>query len=576
MTENEKAATEESFLIADCGRSTTTVALFDRVNGAHRLIARASAPTTAGPPWSDISVGIKEAVREIAQVTGRSLLTDRDVLIMPARVRGSGVDHFGATVSAAPPLKTVIAGLLENVSVASARHALQTIYADEIRTFSLADSLEEQERINTLLHTHPELILLTGGTDGGDRGRLRRLAETVEVGTSLLDGDRKSHVLFAGNREMREEVSEILEKSSTLQVAENVRPTLETEQLADAIQLLGDLYRSLKIDSLPGIENVKAWTQEPLLPTARAFAGMIDYFAALYGGNVLGLDLGSSSVTLVAATPRQRQLLVCSTLGMGAKLPNLLETVGPEEIVEWSPVELTSARLLSFLQEKALHPATVPMLEEELYLEQTLARHVVRAVRDQALEAWQWKRLPPTSLVVMRGSTLANAPRPGQSLLIMLDALQPTGIFSVAIDQHGVLPALGWLALHAPLVAVQTLEGGALVDLGWVVAADGQAEAGEPALRVTVESEGQGRLEIEVKSGELEVLPLAPGEEAVLTLEPARQFDIGFGRGRGKTVTAYGGAVGLVIDARGRPLSLPADTTARRSLVRQWLWDMGG
>lgn len=571
-----ETAENRSYLIADCGKLTTTVALFDTVDGMHRLIARASAPTTINAPWSDILVGIQEAIRQISQITGRTLLNDQGRLIMPARATGAGIDHFGATISAAPPLKTIVAGLLDDASVASARHALHTIYADEIHTFSLTDDLGEQGRINTILHARPELILLTGGTDGGDRGRLRTLTETVEVGASLLNDARKIHVLFAGNREMREDVRTILNGSSTLRVADNVRPTLETEQLADTMAMVGDLYQSLKIDALPGIADVKEWTRHPLIPTARAFAGIIDYFAALYGNNVLGLDLGGNSVTFVASGPAEQRLLVRSDLGMGEKLPNLLNTMEPGEIINWSPVELTSAGLYTFIQEKALHPHTIPMVEEELYLEQTLARALLRVIRDQALASWQWSTLPSFELLVIRGNMLVNAPRPGQAVLMVLDALQPAGIFSMALDRHGVLPALGWLALHDPLATVQILEGGALIDLGWVVAASGRAEAGQPAVQVTVESERESRLEIVVESGELEVLPLAPGEEAELTLEPSRHFDIGFGPGRGKKVTVYGGAVGLVIDARGRPLQLPAEDTIRHNLLQQWYWDMGG
>jgi hypothetical protein len=161
-------------------------------------------------------------------------------------------------------------------------------------------------------------------------------------------------------------------------------------------------------------------------------------------------------------------------------------------------------------------------------------------------------------------------------LLTVLDALEPTGIFALAIDKYGVLPALGWLALYEPLATVQTLEGGAMVELGWVVALDGQATPGQQAIRVVVDSESKGHLEMDVAAGDLELLPLAPGEEAELTLKPARNFDIGFGRGRGKRVTVTGGAVGLVIDARGRPIPLPQDDMTRRSLLQQWHGDMGG
>ncbi len=87
----------------------------------------------------------------------------------------------------------------------------------------------------------------------------------------------------------------------------------------------------------------------------------------------------------------------------------------------------------------------------------------------------------------------------------------------------------------------------------------------------------QGRqLEIEVEYGTLEVLPMTPGQSMEVSLQPERRFDIGFGPGEGKTVTLQGGSVGLVVDARGRPVAFPQDADDRIDLVRQWLWDVGG
>jgi hypothetical protein len=161
-------------------------------------------------------------------------------------------------------------------------------------------------------------------------------------------------------------------------------------------------------------------------------------------------------------------------------------------------------------------------------------------------------------------------------VLMVLDALQPKGIFALAVDRHGILPALGLLSPHNPRLVVQSLEGGVLDDLGWVIAPVGRARPGQVALNVRMESEATGTLQIEVAYGTLEVLPLAPGHEAELKLRPTRRFDVGFGPGKGRKIRVHGGDVGLVIDARGRPLQLPDDETERRNLARQWLWDLGG
>jgi hypothetical protein len=171
---------------------------------------------------------------------------------------------------------------------------------------------------------------------------------------------------------------------------------------------------------------------------------------------------------------------------------------------------------------------------------------------------------------------LTRTPRAGQTILTLLDALQPSGIFAVAADRYNILPALGVLGHLEPIAVVQTLEGGALLDLGWVVALSGRAQPGQIALNVQMRSERVGKLDLEVEFGTIEVLPLGVGEKAELTLQPTRRFDVGYGPGKGKTITVYGGMVGVVIDARGRPLTLPEDAAASRNIVRQWTWDIGG
>ncbi len=580
MAEYEHPAEGKSFLIADCGATTTSAALFDVAAGAYRLIACASVPTTAHAPWSDVVTGVQEAVRQISEITGRTLLSEDGDLIRPRQKTGAGADHFGATLSAPPPLRVLIAGLLEDVSVASARRALQSIYAEEVDVFSLSDNRGEQARVNVILEERPEVILLAGGIDGGDAHRLMKLAETVELGLSLLDGSARPEVIFAGNRAAREQVTGLLANSARIHVADNVRPALEVEQIDDVKRLLGHLYDELKTTAVPGMDEVALWSTYPLVPTARAFASMIDYFAALYEGPVLGLDLGSDSVTFAAAREGRSRLAVRSDLGMGRPLATLFQTVDPAGVAAWTPEPLSPASLADYVQNKALHPYTLPMTEEELYLEQALARQTARQAVVDAGRSWGWGQdnvtLPLFDLLILRGGVLAGSPRPGQALLMALDALQPVGLFAVALDKYGVLPALGLLAAYEPLATVQVLEGGALVDLGWVVAADGPAEPGQSAVRVVVEGEKQGRLEIDVLSGEIEVLPLAPGESAELTLRPSRGVDVGFGRGRSKKVTVHGGSVGLVVDARGRPLKLPEDDEERGRRLRQWQWAMGG
>jgi hypothetical protein len=71
--------------------------------------------------------------------------------------------------------------------------------------------------------------------------------------------------------------------------------------------------------------------------------------------------------------------------------------------------------------------------------------------------------------------------------------------------------------------------------------------------------------------GELRLLPLAAGETATLTVDPERGFDCGAGAGHRVEREVRGGTVGLILDARGRPLGLPDAGDDSRARVRRWV-----
>ena len=208
-----------------------------------------------------------------------------------------------------------------------------------------------------------------------------------------------------------------------------------------------------------------------------------------------------------------------------------------------------------------------------------MTRESLRAVMRQAREIWhpgtsrsQHRLTPPMDPIIASGSVLGRAPRPGQAILMLLDAIEPVGISTIVLDEYGLASALGAMAVIQPLAAVQALDSGAFLTLGTVVAPVGRARPGEVIMRVKITFEQGGALEIEVKYGSLEVLPLRIGEKATLELKPRRGISVGR---VGKAVEVNGGIIGLVIDARGRPLNLPSDPEVCRQQVQQWLWDMG-
>ena len=64
---------------------------------------------------------------------------------------------------------------------------------------------------------------------------------------------------------------------------------------------------------------------------------------------------------------------------------------------------------------------------------------------------------------------------------------------------------------------------------------------------------------------------MAKARKATVAVEPERGFDCGGGPGKPIEREVRGGTVGLILDARGRPLVLPAERAAGRALVETWV-----
>jgi hypothetical protein len=184
--------------------------------------------------------------------------------------------------------------------------------------------------------------------------------------------------------------------------------------------------------------------------------------------------------------------------------------------------------------------------------------------------------LPSFEPILAGGGALSDAPTEGQSLLLLLDAIQPTGLTTIILDKNDLLPLLGAAAARISILPVQVLESGAFQSLGTVISVIASAGYGSLVARARLTYEDGHEAQADVKYGSLELLPLANDQSAKLTLQPAHGADVGFGPGRSGTVRVRGGAMGVVLDGRGRPLILPDDPVRRCELVKKWLWTVGG
>jgi len=575
-----------SILLADCGTVMTKVVLLDRVAGQYRFIAQGEAPTTAEYPWSDVAAGIRHAVEQISEVTGRRFFDASGDLISPELADRRGVDVFAATVSASQPLQVVLGGLVRDLSVASAERAAAGTYS-LVRAILAGDGrVSDEERVRMIRDAAPDVICIAGGVEGGAVTPVLELVETAALACSLMDRELRPRLLYAGNSRLRQRVVNIVDGRAELRVADNVRPTLTEENLLSAQAELDALYLQDKMGQLPGIDTVSGWTPAPLTPTARAFGRLVQYLWHLGDPSkgVLGVDVGGASTTVAAAFDGRLFLTVRGDLGTAFGGEQLLQRQGAETITRWLPEPMSGDEARGLFINKEMRPVSIPQEPRELWLEQALAREAIRTTLETARPGWKPGAaqsyphlLPLCDTIVVSGGVLAYAPRPGQAALIVLDGLEPIGVSTLVLDAHGLAPALGSVAAVKPLAAVEALDGGGFVNLATVVTPVGHARRGDTILKMRVTYDDGSTFGVEVRFGDLEVLPLPPGQQAVLELRPLRHFDVGLGGpGKAGKRRVSGGLVGLIIDARGRPLRFPSEPEQCQVQMRQWLWDVGG
>src|SRR5574339_789302 len=223
----------ESILVIYVGAAATRAVLFDVVEGQYRFVASGQAPTTAEAPFKDIGLGVREAITRLQKVTGATLLGAQDNnLIAPSQPDGSGVDAVVATISAGPAVKTVVVGLLADVSLQSARRLAQTTYSRIVDTLDLSDRRKPDQQMDSIVRSRPDLVVLTGGTDGGASRSIQKMLEAVGLACYLMPEEKRPMVLYAGNQKLANDVQELLGGHvGKLEISSNVSPSLETEDL---------------------------------------------------------------------------------------------------------------------------------------------------------------------------------------------------------------------------------------------------------------------------------------------------------------------------------------------------------
>lgn len=592
-------------LATDCGSTTTKAVLIQRREDGYRLVARGEAPTTVEAPFEDVTCGVLNAVRELEEVVGRQLIEDGRVLT-PLR-SGAGVDVYASTSSAGGGLQMMVSGLVLQMTGESAQRAALGAGAIVMDVIALNDGRRPHEKIQLLRRLRPDMILLSGGTDGGDVRRVTEMAEILAAAEprARLGAGYRLPVIFAGNQDALALVRWLLEPVGTLKAVPNLRPSLERENLRPARDAIHELFMEHVMAHAPGYRKLMSWTSVPIMPTPAAVGLVIEKVARRERLAVLGVDIGGATTDVFSVFRGAEgeplfHRTVSANLGMSYSIANVMAQAGLENILRWVPFEVNEGALRNQIQNKMIRPTTIPQTLEDLVIEQAIAREALRLALEQhrtlavGLKGVQKERtisealtqpdgndslvdLLELGLIVGSGGVLSHAPRRAQAALMMVDAFLPEGLTLLAVDSIFMAPQLGVLSTVHEEAASQVFERDCLVRLGAVLAPLGNGRLGQPCVTVEVSGPDMAPVTRRVPFGEIVLLPLPPARATGrVSAVPERGFDLGAGRGRPMSARIPGGSLGLIVDTRGRrPFTLPTDRSTRIQRLRAWHGALG-
>jgi len=444
-------------LVAEIGSTTTLVNAFDGLHGdSPRFIGQGSAATSVAQ--GDVRLGLQAAIDDLKAALGAQELQYTDLF---------------ATSSAAGGLKMSVHGLVYDMTVRAAQAA--ALGAGAVVRQVTAGMLRESD-LEALRELHPNLILLAGGTDYGERDTALYNARAIAA-----LGMQDIPTLYAGNVQNQGEVRALFEQAGLeIAICDNVYPRLDDLNIEPArrhIQMLFERH----IVKAPGMRHVYDMVTQPLMPTPGA---VMEMARLMHGslGNLAVIDIGGATTDVHSACEESEEIARIQTrpeplylrtvegdLGLYINAAHLLDALGTDRLdrelgtdtralmADWQPIPRTPEQ---------------EALGERLALEAgltALRRHAgsIRSVflpggRQQIAEG---KDLTQLQYLIATGGALTRLPGRERVMAQLRDMnaqrkwLYPKpGEAELLTDHHYIMASLGVLSRKHPQAAMALMQ----------------------------------------------------------------------------------------------------------------------
>lgn len=620
----------KTIVATDCGSTTTKAILVEKQGDEYRLIKRGEAPTTVEAPYEDVTKGVLNAIDELEDLTGKKFINDeKGTLLKERKSDKEGMDLYVSTSSAGGGLQMMVAGVVKSMTAESAQKAALGAGAIVMDVIATNDGRMPYERIEIIRNLRPDMILLAGGIDGGTTKHIAELAEIISAANPRprLGIGYKLPLIFAGNKDARDIVKDTNDGKMALEIVDNIRPTLEEENLGPASDKIHELFMEHVMQQAPGYPKLMEWADAPIMPTPGAVGAMMQTVSNEKDITIVGVDIGGATTDVFSVFELENDegeyekkfhRTVSANLGMSYSISNVFAESGMENVMRWVPINMEEKELRNIVKNKMIRPTTLPKTLKSLIFEQGIAREALRLafehhktlavglkgvqqqrtisdVFDQKESGQSLVDLMKLDMIIGSGGVLSHAPRRNQSAYMMIDAFLPEGITTLTVDSIFMMPQLGVLSQVHKKAATEVFERDCLIYLGTCIAPRGNEKSyGRKAMEIEIEhprdkeelldkaTENSPYFHISenmtgkiikhtVNYGEIFRVPLKREETATVKVKPTKKFDLGDGYGKKMEFKVKGGTTGLIFDARGRaPFNLPEDKETRLEKLIEW------
>lgn len=454
-----------SILLIDFGSTYTKLTAVDIEN--EEIIATAKALTTVE---SDIMIGFSNAFN-----------------ILQDNMKGLDVNFIDklACSSAAGGLKMIAIGLVPELTAEAAKRAALGAGARILGVYSYELSKSEMEEIKS---KKPDIILLAGGTDGGNKDCIIHNARLLSEHINDIP------VVVAGNKNARDEIEDIFkDKGTYYRATENVMPRLNVINVEPAREVIREIFME-KIVEAKGMKNAENYISGILMPTpaavlkaARILADGTDKEEGI--GELVIIDIGGATtdvhsiasgeptkpgVTLRGLQEPYAKRTVEGDLGMRVSAVSLWEAAGTRRIKKFVPdTKYDVEARCRFLQSNV---NTIPETPEEVEFDEALGMVAVEIAMERHVGVIEsvytpmgiiysqvGKDLLNTKYLLGTGGVLVHSSNPGKILSAGLFNMENPNYLKpvkpeILIDRTYILSAMGLLAEKYPDKAIRIMK----------------------------------------------------------------------------------------------------------------------